>query len=75
MSTQKRKKGKDVTTAPAPKKRQDYQIPTRVPPELRRVLEAEAAKERRKVAQMGLILLEEALTARGVWPPKEKSGA
>jgi hypothetical protein len=74
MGTPPRKrKGKDVTTT-APDRHRGRQLPTRIGESLNAVLEAEAKKERRSVAQMGLILLEEALTTRGVWPPKEGGG-
>lgn len=59
--------------APAPADRhKGYQLPARVSPHMRDVLEAVARKERRKLAQMVVLLLEEALRARGDWsePPE-----
>ena len=53
-------------TAPG---RKGHQLPTRVGDELWAALEAVAKRERRYVSQLVTILLEEALTARGDWPP------
>lgn len=43
----------------------------RATPELRAVIEALARKERRRPASLLQILVEDALTARGLWPPPE----
>jgi hypothetical protein len=37
---------------------------------MRKILEELAAKDRRPVAQIILFLLEKALAAEGLWPPK-----
>lgn len=44
----------------------------RATPEMRAVIEALADEERRKVAQMLAILVEDALVARGKWPLKKR---
>ena len=80
MNTPKRKKAKVATTeAVTPQKRHEYQwqLPTRVSPEMRQVLQALADKERRPVAQIVLFILEEGLAQKGLWPPKpaEEGGA
>jgi hypothetical protein len=49
-------------------------LPARVTDEMNEVLERIANRERRKVAQLVVILLEDALAARGEWPPKEGGG-
>jgi hypothetical protein len=72
-NTSKKRKVKDVTTtkeAPAPVQKRGRQLPARVSDEMNLTLEGLAAQERRKVAQMVVILLEDALAARGLWPPK-----
>jgi hypothetical protein len=46
-------------------------LPARVPDCLWDALKKIANAERRSVAQMTLILLEEALTRRGMWPPPQ----
>jgi hypothetical protein len=61
-----------TTEKPKPANRhKGIQIPTRVPPEMYGVIEKLAERETRKVAQMGLVLIREALEARGEWPPPE----
>jgi type II secretory pathway component PulM len=49
----------------------------RLPKPIRSVVEGLAKRERRSVAQMSAILVEEALTARGLWTPpmSEDTGA
>ncbi len=49
-----------------------YQLPTRVDDDMRAALEKVAREDRRKVGPMVVILLEEALKARGEWPEQEK---
>lgn len=44
-----------------------YQLPARVNDHMKAILQQEAKKERRKLAQIVEILLEEALRARGSW--------
>ncbi len=52
--------------------RRGYQLPTRVDDDMRAALEKVAREDRRKVGPMVVILLEEALKARGEWPIQEK---
>jgi hypothetical protein len=49
-------------------------MPTRLSPEMWAVLEAISAEEERSIAQVGMMLLREALVARGKWPPREGGG-
>lgn len=49
-------------------------IGVRPPEDLRIVLEDLATKDRRPVATMCVILLEEALQARGLWPTSDVEG-
>lgn len=67
MSNPKKKKPLNATAD----RHKGYQLPTRVDSHMRSLLEKVAKPERRKVAQMVIILLEEALRARGAWvdPP------
>ncbi len=60
-----------VETAAAGRK--GHQLPSRVSAGLWKLLQAEAKIERRRVAQTVIILLEEALRARGRDVPQEES--
>lgn len=64
MSTPKKKKPVNAAPASTPRKRQ---LPARAGDELWNVLQAIAKEERRSMAQTVIILLEEALRARGKW--------
>lgn len=49
--------------------RKGHQLPARVSERLWKILQSIAQEERRSVAQVVVILLEEALGVRGKWPP------
>jgi len=53
------------------KKQDPVYPPTRCPPTLRAIIKALAEQEHRSAANMGLVLLTEALMARGLWRPPE----
>ncbi len=68
----KKKQPMPPTTQDPPKptnRHKGIQIPTRLPPEVYAVVEQIAEREHRKVAQMGLVLILEALEARGAYSP------
>lgn len=67
-ATMARKKKTDKASQTPPDRHKNTVFSLRPSPELRGVIEAEAAAERRSLAQMAEILLEEALAARGKWP-------
>ena len=67
MSKPPRKK--KPVSATASTGRRGRQLPARVMPSLWDALKAMAQEERRSVAQMVVILLEEALQLRRRWPP------
>lgn len=46
-------------------------VSIRPEPQMRDVIEQLAKKERRKLSPMILLLVEEALVARGLWPPSQ----
>ena len=72
MNTPKKRKVRDVVkTQEAPVQKRGRQLPARISDEMNAVLIRIAKEERRKVAQLVVHLLEDALTARGEWPPKE----
>jgi hypothetical protein len=74
MSNTPKKRGRKPVNTTAADRHRGWQLPTRVGEPLRKVLETLAREQRRSVAQMSMILLEEALAARGLWPPAEKGG-
>jgi hypothetical protein len=59
------RKPKAVNAAPATARRRGHQLPSRVTDALWEALRAEAKRERRHVSQTVILLLEEALRARG----------
>lgn len=71
MATGKKKNNPPVNPATAAG-RKGHQLPTRVSDGLWELLKAEAKGERRTVAQMVRILLEEALRGRGRDVPDEE---
>ncbi|HTU18514.1 MAG TPA: hypothetical protein VMG10_10680 [Gemmataceae bacterium] len=66
MSTPRKKK--TVNAAPS-QGRKGHQLPARAPLPLWEAILSLAKAERRSSAQVILFLLEEALEARGLWPP------
>jgi hypothetical protein len=62
-------KKKPAKTEPAPDRHLQKVVSFRPPAELRAVLLDLARKERRTVAMVVQLMMEEALAAKGLWPP------
>jgi len=70
MSDKPKRRKKPMTSTASKSRHKGWQLPARVGQKMKAALKDFASKERRSVSQAITILLEEALAARGLWPPQ-----